>query len=338
MNSAFDISHSQIVNLSPNEFESTALAVFRWQGRHCSAYARYLKLLDLTVDQVTRIEDIPFLPVDLFRQTPVLCGTDQLPDLVFESSGTSGANTSRHYVLDPEGYRTVARAAFERLYGPLRDYCILALLPSYLERAHSSLVYMVRDFMEQSGHPESGFYLNDYSSLHKRLTDLKWSGQKTLLIGVSYALLDFAKLYPMSFPELRVMETGGMKGNRPELSREALHGILAPAFGVAQVHSEYGMTELLSQAYSLGGNRFFCPPWMRVLIREKHHPMRYVSDGRDGGINVIDLANLYSCSFIELQDAGFLYSDGSFAVLGRLKDSPLRGCNLMLADAIGNEE
>lgn len=330
MKQKFELTYSQILNLQANEFNDTVLKVFRWQAENCPPYSRYLDLLGISADQVSCSEEIPFLPVDVFRNEPVLSGLSELPELVFESSGTSGNETSRHYVYDPQWYRQVARKAFELQYGQLQDYCILALLPHYLERQHSSLIYMVKDFMDQSQHPDNGFYLHQHQDLYDKLKELQVRKQKTFLIGVSYALLDFAAAFQLDFPDLMLMETGGMKGRRQELSREELHHIIGPSFGVAQVHSEYGMTELLSQAYSKSGNRFICPPWMKVMIRENHNPMRYVSDGVTGGINVIDLANIHSCAFIELQDAGIRYADGSFSVLGRLKNSPIRGCNLLV--------
>lgn len=330
MKTKFELTCSQILTLPSKGFETTALEVFKWQAKYCPPYAKYLELLGVRAEEINGLQDIPFLPVDVFRNETVLSGSKKIPDLIFESSGTSGSETSRHYVIDPDLYKAVARRGFELQYGALKEYCILALLPHYMERQHSSLVYMVKDFMDESGHPDNGFYLNQHADLYSKLLYLKEQSQKTILIGVSYALMDFASSYHMNFPNLILMETGGMKGRRQELSREELHMVIGPAFGVEHVHSEYGMTELLSQAYSKGGNRFVCPPWMRIYIRENHNPMRYLPDGELGGINVIDLANIHSCAFIELGDAGIRYKDSSFAVLGRLKDSPIRGCNLLL--------
>ena len=274
------------------------------------------------------IEQIPFLPIKFFKSHQVITG-DNSPEIVFNSSGTTGQLTSKHYVANTSVYKTSFLKTFEQFYGSPEDYCILALLPSYLEREGSSLVYMVHDLIVKSGHPDSGFYLHEHGKLAQKLKELDSKGVKILLIGVSFALLDLVSNYSFSLKNTIIMETGGMKGRKKEMIREELHGILKAGFGVGEIHSEYGMTELLSQAYSLGKGSFECPPWMRVLIRDPEDPLTLLPDGKSGGVNIIDLANLHSCSFIATQDLGKLYPDGSFEILGRFDHSDLRGCNLM---------
>src|SRR5690606_13206901 len=249
---------------------------------------------------------------------------------VFESSGTTKRQTSKHFVHDLEIYRQSFLKGCTGCYGPLEDYCILALLPSYLERRGSSLTSMAAEMIKASGHPHSGFYLHDLEALHQRLGELEHKGEKILLIGVSFALLDLAEQYPMALGHTLIMETGGMKGRRKEMIRQELHLQLKTAFGVPEIHSEYGMTELLSQAYSKGEGLFHCPPWMGVLTRDTEDRLAIQPFGRTGGINVIDLANVHSCSFLATQDLGKLYPDGSFEVLGRFDHSDIRGCNLMV--------
>ncbi|MGB7393621.1 MAG: acyl transferase, partial [Pricia sp.] len=251
-------------------------------------------------------------------------------EVVFTSSGTTGSLTSRHYVKDIGVYEKSFRKAFFHFYGSISEYCVLALLPSYLEREGSSLIYMVDDLIQKSGHPESGFYLNDLKGLKNQLVQLEASGTKTLLIGVSFALLDLAETYPLKLQNTIIMETGGMKGRRRELIRDELHHILKSAFGVDRIHSEYGMTELLSQAYSKGNGHFETPPWMKILIRDTEDPLTYQPIGKTGGINVIDLANRNSCAFIATQDLGKMHPNGSFEILGRFDHSDVRGCNLMV--------
>lgn len=250
--------------------------------------------------------------------------------IIFTSSGTTGAKTSQHVVTDISLYEKSFLKAFEHFYGPVSHYCILALLPAYLEREGSSLVYMVDSLITKSRHSNSGFYLNNLDDLKKQLMLLQKKGQKTLLIGVSFALLDLAETMRFPLKNTIVMETGGMKGRRREMIRSELHQILKNAFGVEQIHSEYGMTELLSQGYSKGHGIFNCPPWMKVLIRDTEDPLSIQKSGKNGGINIIDLANLNSCPFIATQDLGKVHPNGSFEVLGRFDHSDIRGCNLMV--------
>jgi phenylacetate-coenzyme A ligase PaaK-like adenylate-forming protein len=313
-------------------FEQTCLAVFRYQAEHCSVYKKYIALLGITPSQVLRTADIPFLPIAFFKTRAVVSGEKE-PQIIFTSSGTTGAQPSRHFVADAGWYEKSFTESFALFYGAAADYVILALLPSYLERQGSSLVYMVEKLMAQSAQPDNGFYLHNFEDLHHRLQRLRQQGKKTLLIGVSYALLDFAEQYPLHFPELIVMETGGMKGQRKELPKRELHRALRGGFGVANIHSEYGMTELLSQAYSKGHGIFRAPPWMRICIRDRRDPFARLPDGAVGGVNIIDLANIHSCAFIETEDLGKRYPDGSFEILGRFAQSDLRGCNLLYEDA-----
>ncbi|MDR3133433.1 MAG: acyltransferase [Prevotellaceae bacterium] len=313
------------------DFEQACMAVFRYQAAHCSVYKKYIALLGITPSLVNRVEDIPFLPIAFFKTHTVMSG-EHTPQIVFTSSGTTGAQPSRHFVADAEWYEKSFTEGFSLFYGPAADYVMLALLPSYLERQGSSLVYMVENLMKQSAQPDNGFYLHNFSELHRHLQRLKQQGKKTLLIGVSYALLDFAEKYPLHFSELTVMETGGMKGQRKELPKQELHRILCKGFGAATIHSEYGMTELLSQAYSKGSGIFYPPPWMRICIRDQRDPFASVPDGTTGGVNIIDLANVHSCAFIETEDLGKRYPGGSFEIAGRFAQADLRGCNLMYDD------
>jgi phenylacetate-coenzyme A ligase PaaK-like adenylate-forming protein len=313
---------------SAKEFNELALAIFRYQATNNPVYGEFLRLLQKNPQHVRQISDIPFLPVELFKSKSVVTGNFS-PEQVFTSSGTSGTETSRHLVRDSALYRKSYRRGFEHFYGQPKDYCILALLPSYLEREGSSLIDMAQGLITASGHPDSGFYLNDHKKLSEKLQRLEDSGQHNLLIGVSFALLDLAEQFPQHLPNTIIMETGGMKGRRKELTRNELHNQLKQAFGVSTIHSEYGMTELLSQAYSASDGRFKCPPWMQVLVRQRDDPFAFCT-GKTGGINVIDLANIDSCSFIATSDLGRVESDGSFEVLGRFDYSDVRGCNLMV--------
>lgn len=257
--------------------------------------------------------------------------TDASPEIVFSSSGTTGMLPSKHLVTDLSLYEQSFNSAFEQFYGQIANTCLLALLPSYLERDGSSLIYMVDALLKQSQHPDSGYFLHNHDDLYARLQQLQATNQKTILIGVTYALLDFIEQYKVEFPDLIVMETGGMKGKRKEMVREELHELLQNGFGVNAVHSEYGMTELLSQAYSYGKGIFNCPPWMKVYLRDTNDPLSLSPDNKTGGINIIDLANLNSCSFIATQDLGKLFPDGSFEVLGRFDNADIRGCNLLIS-------
>lgn len=314
---------------SPQAFDSSCLEIFGYQSRHCAVYANYLALLGINPDTVKRPEAIPFLPIEFFKQHRIVSVTQE-PQLTFASSGTTGSVQSKHYVADVSIYKKSFRTAFEQFYGAPTDWTILALLPSYAEREGSSLIYMVDDLIRESRTPLSGYFLYNHQELFDRLQHLKATGGKTLLIGVTYALLDFVENYRMDFPELIVMETGGMKGRRREMIREEVHERLCAGFNVAAIHSEYGMTELLSQAYSAGNGLFRCPPWMKIIVRDTNDPFTILPAGLTGGINVIDLANVQSCAFIATQDLGKRHPDGHFGVLGRFDQSDIRGCNLLI--------
>jgi hypothetical protein len=311
-------------------FQHVALAVFRYQYQNNAVYKAYCDVLKKTPEQVHAIDNIPFLPISFFKTHNVTTGDNSINPLVFESSGTTGQAASRHIVPDAALYKQSFRQGFRHFYGPVLDYCILGLLPSYLERQHSSLVYMVTDLVRESRHRDSGFFLYDFERLADTLDRLEKEGQKTLLIGVTFALLDFAERHARPLQHTLVMETGGMKGRKRELLREEVHGILKKSFSIAAVHSEYGMTELLSQAYARHNGRFYSPPWMRVLLREEDDPLSAGPHLTTGCISIIDLANIHSCAFIATDDLGKIYEDGSFEVLGRLDTSEIRGCSLLV--------
>ena len=315
-------------------FEATALALFRHQAVYCPPYAAYLAQLRRPLAAVARLTDVPFLPIEFFKTHEVRTEhADWEPQEVFLSSGTTLQQRSRHLVREPALYRENAARIFEQYYGPLTSWTFLALLPSYLEQGNSSLVAMVDYFARQSGQTQPAFFLHDHAALRAALAEAKQiPGRRVLLLGVSYALLDFAAEVGPA-PELQgltVLETGGMKGRRREMIREELHQELQQAFGAIGIHSEYGMTELLSQAYSLGDGRFHCPPPLRVLLREPSDPFSVAGFRPDGAINVIDLANIDSCAFIETKDLARMHPDGSFEVLGRMDNSDVRGCNQMV--------
>ncbi len=321
---------------SQKQFEKIALKVFRFQYENNLVYQEFCDFLNTDVQKVKSLEQIPFLPIQFFKSHDVVSSTDAIQD-VFASSGTSGMITSKHLVTDTSLYEQSYRTAFSQFYGNIEDYVVLALLPSYLERSGSSLIYMVKDLIELSNNEDSGFYLNNYDELIAKLVSLDNAGKNVILIGVTYALLNLVEKQKFQLKNTIIMETGGMKGKRKELIREELHEILCDGFGVSSIHSEYGMTELLSQAYSLGNGIFECPSWMQILIRDTEDALKYVENGKTGGINVIDLANINSCSFIATQDLGKKYSHqpadrqaGSFEVLGRFDNSDIRGCNLMV--------
>jgi phenylacetate-coenzyme A ligase PaaK-like adenylate-forming protein len=312
-----------------HQFKEAALATFQHQAVHCSVYQAYISNLRIDPASVTSVDHIPFLPISFFKTHEVK--SDQRPAAItFTSSGTTGMVQSRHLVTDLSLYDQSFNLAFQQFYGDPKDICILALLPSYQEREGSSLIYMVDSLIAQSAHTDSGYFLNNNEALFAKLNQLKAAGQKTLLLGVTYALLDFIEAFRLHFPDLIVMETGGMKGKRKEMVREELHAVLEKGFGVQAIHSEYGMTELLSQAYSAGQGIFNCPPWMQVVLRDTNDPLSKPQQTQTGGINVIDLANLNSCAFIATQDLGRLYNDGSFEVLGRFDNADIRGCNLLV--------
>lgn len=310
------------------EFEAVSLEVFRHQFKYIDIYRQFCSHLKKDPQNVTKIKDIPFLPIEFFKTHGIIL-KNQKPQEVFTSSGTTGQVTSKHFVSDLKLYEKSFNKAFTRLYGDPQEWIILALLPSYLERTGSSLIYMVQQLIERSGQPESGFYLHDLDALNETIlkTDEK---KKVMLIGVSFALLDLVEKYNYRLKNTVIMETGGMKGRRREMIREELHAVLKNRFGVEHIHSEYGMTELLSQAYSKEEGIFECPPWMRLLIRDPEDPLTYLSPGKTGGINVIDLANLNSCSFIATQDLGKDLGNDKTEILGRFDQSDIRGCNLMV--------
>lgn len=303
--------------------------MFRFQYENNLVYREFCEFLNIEKGNIKSIHQIPFLPIQFFKSHNVLSSTNEIQQ-TFTSSGTTGMNTSKHLVTDISLYEVSYRNAFSEFYGNIEDYAVLALLPSYLEREGSSLIYMVNDLIKRSNNYNSGFYLNNYDELIAKLLELDASGQNVLLIGVTYALLDLIEKQNFDLKNTIIMETGGMKGQRKEMIREELHEILCNGFGVKSIHSEYGMTELLSQAYSLGNGIFECPNWMSVLIRDTEDALSYVDHGKTGGINVIDLANINSCSFIATQDLGKKYPNNSFEVLGRFDNSDIRGCNLMV--------
>lgn len=313
---------------SEKEFNTLALEVFNFQFENNKVYRSFCDLLYIHPSDVKKAEDIPFLPIGFFKTHNVVSSV-QKPVISFSSSGTTGSVTSKHHVTDLSIYEESYLSSFKQFYDAIEDYVVLALLPSYLEREGSSLIYMVDDLIKKSKHPESGFYLNNLDEINEKLITLDQSGQKVLLIGVSFALLDLIEQYQFQLKNTIVMETGGMKGRRKEIIRPELHQLLKDGFGVSEIHSEYGMTELLSQAYSKGNGIFECPPWMKVFTRDTEDPLSIQKVNRTGGINVIDLANINSCSFIATQDLGKIHTDDSFEILGRFDHSDIRGCNLM---------
>lgn len=317
---------TSLTGVHSGNFEEMALEAFRYQATHCRVYAEYLAALGKNIDRVRTIGEIPFMPIQFFKHHRIVSTPDQT-EIVFESSGTTGSLNSKHYVADAAFYAANARRIFEYFYGNLADYHLFALLPSYMEKGNSSLVFMAAEFMKFTAQP-SGFFLYNFEELADLIKKIGGQGKKIILLGVTYALLDFAERFPMQLPDLIIMETGGMKGRRREMIRQEVHEILHRAFG-CPVHSEYGMTELLSQCYAVGSDVFQAPPQMRILLRDLNDPFSPAK--RDtGGINIIDLANIDSCCFIETQDIGQCLSDTTFRVLGRYDNSDLRGCNLLL--------
>jgi len=322
----YKILKKRLFELEAAAFDDFALDVFRFQAAHSPVYGKYVSLLGKAPKEVNRLESIPFLPIELFKTQDI-----RLPDIpilqTFRSSGTTEATKSQHHLLDAELYQASILKGFETRYGSIKDFRILALLPSYMEREDSSLIYMFQYLMEQSGHPDNGFYLEHSEALKEKLNAPTQS--KTLLIGVTFALLDFAEQSPMDLSNAIVMETGGMKGRREELTRGEVHRRLKEAFQIENVHSEYGMTEMFSQAYLVKDEVFEASPWMKVLFRDLYDPLSYVADRR-GAMNIIDLANLATCSFIATDDLGKRVGQNQFEVLGRIDNSDLRGCNLMI--------
>jgi hypothetical protein len=324
------LSPQQVFSIStPQQFTDAALQAFRHQAQHCAIYRQFLEGLRVDIAGVDTVQTIPFLPISFFKSHKIVSSNNPV-EVTFTSSGTTGMITSSHYVTDVNWYRESFRRAFKLFYGDVTDYCVLALLPAYLEREGSSLIYMAQDMITQSNNPDSGFYLYNHAELYEQLKHQQENKKPTLLIGVTFALLDFVEQHAINFPELIVMETGGMKGRRKEMIREELHHDLCAGFGVNAIHSEYGMTELLSQAYSKGEGIFECPPWMRIITRDTNDPLSLTDTGRTGGINIIDLANINSCCFIATQDLGRVTADDTFEVLGRFDHSDIRGCNLLV--------
>ena len=307
-------------------FEKLALEIFDFQMENNLTYAAYAALI-LRGKHPENINEIPFLPVEFFKTEQIICQGQAIEE-IFLSSGTTGEQ-SKHLVSNIELYKSSYQKTFQLFYGDITDYCTLALLPSYKEREGSSLIYMVDDLIKKSKHPQSNYYLNNYEELATTLKELESKKQKTILFGVTYALLDLAEEFPQKLEHIIIMETGGMKGQRKELLKEEIHSILKHSFATENIHSEYGMTELLSQGYSKGNNIFKTPPWMKILTRDVNDPLSIINN-KTGGINVIDLANIYSCPFIATQDLGRTFDDGSFSVLGRFNNADVRGCNLLV--------
>ena len=314
---------------SEAQFTEIAIAVFKHQFKNNKVYRSFCDLINKHPSDVTKVEQIPFLPIQFFKTREVLSSREEV-DEIFTSSGTTGSITSQHFVTDINLYKESYLKGFAHFYGDIEAYTVLALLPNYLERNGSSLVFMVDDLIAKSKNAESGFYLNNLDELAKKLINLEEKGQKILLIGVSFALLDLIEKHQFNLKNTIVMETGGMKGRRKELIRNELHQLLQEGFGVDEIHSEYGMTELLSQAYSKGNGVFETPPWMKILARDTEDALTILPRGKAGGINVIDLANYNSCSFIATQDLGKVHENETFEIIGRFDNSDIRGCNLMV--------
>ncbi len=321
---------NKILNIKTDkEFNEISLEIFNYQYTNNLIYHRFCNHLNTKPEKVKSITQIPFLPIEFFKTHKIITGSFQ-EQQVFLSSGTTGENRSKHYIKDIAFYEDCFKKAFQQFYGNINDYCIIALLPSYLERKDSSLVYMVDRLIKIGNHQKSGFFINNWSKMIENLQKMVKNGQKTLLIGVSFALLDLAEKHQIDLSDVIIMETGGMKGRREEMTRGKLHQKLCKSFNSKFIHSEYGMTELLSQAYSLGDGIFKNPPWMKILIRDINDPLTILENNKNGGINIIDLANIDSCSFIATQDLGKQTNKG-FEVLGRFDNSDLRGCNLLVS-------
>jgi phenylacetate-coenzyme A ligase PaaK-like adenylate-forming protein len=316
---------------SKAKFDDLALEVFNYQYKYNAFYQRYCSLIGKEITKISAVEDIPFLPIQFFKNQKIQTGS-WTPEMLFTSSGTTGLVTSTHYIKDVAFYKTLCQQGFEQFYSKVEDFCFLGLLPSYLEREGSSLIVMVDDFIKKSKYPQSGFFLYNHAELCHILVKNKENNIPTVLFGVSFALLDFAEQFSINFPELIIMETGGMKGRRREMIREELHETIQKGFGTSVIHSEYGMTELMSQGYSKGFGRFESSATMKILSRDVNDPLSILTNsGRLGVLNVIDLGNLDTCSFIATDDLGRVYSDDSFEILGRLDSSDVRGCNLLVA-------
>ena len=314
--------------ISPIQFKQHALELFKYQYENNTVYRSYCDLINNAYSEVSEVHQIPFLPIQFFKSHTVSC-VSKAPDKIFLSSKTTGQIASRHFVNDLNIYHKSFEKGFNEFYGSIKDYAILALLPSYLERENSSLVYMANQLIHQSKHPLSGFYLDEWDQLINTLQTLEKEGQKTILLGVTFALLILIEKKKLNLNNTIIMETGGMKGMRKEFVREAIHSSFKKGFGVKNIHSEYGMTELMSQAYSKENGLYNCPPWMKVLIRSTDDPFEIIQEEKTGALNIIDLANVESCAFIATQDLGKTHKDGSFEVLGRFDNSEIRGCNLI---------
>ena len=322
---------NQIFNIkTKQEFNAISIEIFNYQYNNNDFYKKFCDHLKVNTNSIKSITQIPFLPIQFFKTHAIKTGTFEAQQ-IFLSSGTTGQNQSKHFVKDVAFYEKSYSKAFQQFYGNIENYCVLALLPSYIEREGSSLIYMMNDLIKKSNHPKSGFFLKNESKLIDLLQDLTKNGQKMILFGVSFALLDLAEKHKIDLRNVIIMETGGMKGRRKELTREELHNIYKKSFNVSEIHSEYGMTELLSQAYSKGDGIFKTPNWMEILIRDINDPFSIINNNKNGGINVIDLANIDSCSFIATQDLGKKNNDEEFEVLGRFDNSDLRGCNLLIS-------
>ena len=322
--------YNKIFNIqTPEDFKQVAFSVFRHQFENNKVYRSFCDLLYIHPSDVHTLEDIPFLPIEFFKSKKIISSLEEVQE-VFTSSGTTGSVTSKHYVSDIEFYKESYLKGFTHFYGNIEDYAVLALLPNYLERKGSSLVYMVADLIQRSKNKKSGFYLNNIEELAKKLIKIDQKGQKTLLIGVSFALMDLIEKCQFELKNTIIMETGGMKGRRKELVRNELHALLQQGFGVKNIHSEYGMTELLSQGYSNGNGVFETPPWMKVITRDPEDALSIQKNGKTGGINIIDLANYNSCAFIATQDLGKVHQNGTFEIIGRFDNSDIRGCNLLV--------
>jgi len=319
-----------LYTVNDSTFEDIALKLFLKQAQENKVYGDFIRNLGIQPSSIDRLERIPFLPITFFKNHDVVTGQWPHPEIVFTSSGTTGVSTSRHLVPQLSFYLEHAKRNFEAFFGSLADYHILALLPSYLEREGSSLIAMIDYFIQQSGSPHGGFYLHNYDELIQKATSLKHDNRKVLLFGVSFALLELAERYEVDLSHCLVLETGGMKGRRKELTREELHNFLQEKFRVKTILSEYGMTELMSQAYSMGSGLYGTPPWMKVVIRDINDPFELERAEKTGGVNIIDLANVYSCGFIETQDLGRVSQNGNFEILGRFDNSDIRGCNLLV--------
>jgi len=318
----------KIFNVSKNGFEHLALEIFHFQYQQNELYKLYVDALKVNVQKIRTINQIPFLPISFFKTHEIKTSSFDA-EIIFESSGTTQTINSKHHVKNGSFYKQSFIKGFEKFYGKIENWCIIGLLPSYLERKNSSLIAMVDELIKLSNHPKSGFYLYEHERLYETLKQLENEGQQTMLIGVTFALLDFAEKYQLQLKNTIAMETGGMKGRREELTRLETHDFLKKRLGVNVIHSEYGMTELLSQAYSKGDGKFECVPWMKTLVRNEDDPFDVREQG-SGIINIIDLANIYSCSFIATDDVGNIFDDGTFEISGRLDNSDLRGCSLLV--------